>query len=733
MTSASENSSRRVLAKVMMGEGPCMKPNGVAVSRKISDALGLRVGDPVLVTGSRTTVAMVESVENIKDPVIYLGRVTRMNAGAHWNEYVQLGRVDVRERAEKVVVGPSEEGQTLDVEAEALKGILIGTYVTAGDTVEVGTRSFYNIFRVRSSTQFLRLVVVETRPSGFVQIASETLLEVSRSFREVRAKRPPITYDDVGGQRGVIEKVREMVELPLRNPELFRHLGIEPPKGIIMHGPPGTGKTLLAKAVANESGAYFIYVGTSYFPLHESERRLKEIFAEASQHSPSVIFFDEIDSLAPKREGILDPAERRFIGTLLELMDGMKDRGKVIVMAATNMINAIDPALRRPGRFDREIEVTLPDEGGRLEILQIHTRYMPLDEDVDLRKIAESTPGYSGADLRLLCQEAALNCVSRFKSRFNPDGTIPENVLKEMKVTMQDFIEATKKITPTCGREFIAETPGVKWEEVGGYAELKSRIAELVITPWKFAREARKYGVKIPKGVLLYGPPGTGKTYLAKAIANEAGVKVITVHGSTLKSMWFGEYEKNIAKLFEAARKAAPVIIIVDEAESLLGKRTGGLSGASRALDSGVNEFLTWLDGVQEIHDVFFICTTNRPDMIDEAVLRSGRISYHFELTLPDFEARKEIFRVHLKNLKAPLGGDIEVERLAEITEGLTGADIKEIVESAARKWFCDHVKRLGSGNNTLEALTARYFTEAVEEKLNQARRVSSLNEALLL
>jgi transitional endoplasmic reticulum ATPase len=734
MTDAEQSVSRKILAKVMKGEGPCVKANGVAVSRQIAEALGLKVGSPVLVTGSRTTIAVVESIENIRDPIIYLGRVTRMNSEAHWNEYVELSNVTSREKAEKVVVGPSEEGQILDIEVDALKGLLIGTYVTAGDTVEVGARGFHNILRARSDSRYIRLCVIETVPKGFVQISAETEIQVSRHFREVRVKRPSVTYDDIGGHREVIEKVREMVELPLRNPDLFIHLGIEPPKGVLMHGPPGTGKTLLAKAVANESRAYFIYVGASYFPIHESERRLKEIFAEAAQHAPSIIFIDEIDVIAPKREGVLDPAERRFIGALLELMDGMKDRGKVIVMAATNRVNDIDPALRRPGRFDREIEVPLPDEDGRLEILKIHTRYMPLDKDVDLRKIAESTPGYSGADIRLLCQEAALNCVKRFKSKFNPDGTIPEDVLKKMLVTMQDFIEGTKKITPSCGREFIAEIPKVRWDDVGGYRELKSKIMELVIIPWKYSKDARKYGVKSPKGILLYGPPGTGKTYLAKAIANEVGVKVITARGSTLKSMWFGEYERNIAKLFEAARKSAPVIIILDEAESVVGRRTGMVGGASRALDSGVNEFLTQLDGVQEIHDVLLICTTNRPDMLDEAFLRSGRVGYHFALPLPDREARIEIFRVHLKNLKIPLGDDVDVEVLADLTEGLAGADIKEVVESAARKWFRDHITGKSHDDGGPEKLKMAYFTEAIEElKFSTINGRSGEVEALLL
>jgi transitional endoplasmic reticulum ATPase len=361
---------------------------------------------------------------------------------------------------------------------------------------------------------------------------------------------------------------------------------------------------------------------------------------------------------------------------------------------------------------------------GRLEILQIHVRYMPLDADVDLKKIVESTPGYSGADIRLLCQEAAMNCIGRYRSKFRPDGTIPEDVLREMRVTMQDFIEATKKITPSCGREVIVEIPKVKWDDVGGYEELKSKILKLVILPWKNSQEARKYGVKVPRGILLYGPPGTGKTYFAKAIANEAGVKVIVMSGSMLKSKWFGEYEQNIARVFEAARRAAPVVVILDEAESVAGRRSGSsLGDAGRALDSGVNELLTRLDGIQEIHDVFLICTTNRPDMIDEAFLRSGRISYHFHIQLPDREARKEILNVHLKSVNIPLGDDFDIEKVAELTEGFTGADLKELVESAARGWFYDHIKvRNADPNGDPEKLEMRYFIQAIEELKSNLR-----------
>jgi transitional endoplasmic reticulum ATPase len=551
---------------------------------------------------------------------------------------------------------------------------------------------------------------------GIVRIVHETDFVVLREFKEAGVGRLSVTYDDIGGQREVIEKIREMVELPLRNPALFRHLGVEPPKGVLLHGPPGTGKTLLAKSVANESGAYFISVGAAHLPIHDAERRLREIFAEAEQHAPSVIFIDEIDTIAPKREESLSPDDRRIVGVLLELMDGMKGRGQVIVMAATNRPNALDPALRRPGRFDREIEISLPNEEGRLEILQIHIRYMPLDGDVDLKKLAEITTGYSGADIQLLCKEAAMSCIGRYRGKFKPDGSIPEEVLLEMKVNMTDFIEASKRITPSCGREFIVEIPKIRWDQVGGYKELKLKILKTILAPWQHRQEAKKFGIKIPKGVLFYGPPGTGKTYLAKALANEAKVKVIEARASELGSKWLHETEKNIANLFEVARKAAPVIVIIDEVESIVRKRGGGQSSADKSLDNAVNEILRQIDGVQELYDVLLICTTNRPDLLDDAFLRSGRVEVHLEVPLPDLEARREIFKIHLDNVKAPLDDNVNVERLAELLDGLSGADIKSVLEDAQREWFFDYVNWNGNPEPVAPKLGMKYFLKALEE-----------------
>jgi len=708
-------------AKVMKGEGPCTKPNGIAISKGVADKLNVNVGEPIQVTGSKTTVAVVESIENMKELVVYLGRTTRPNASAHWDEYVQLSHITTKEDAKKVVVGPPEIGLTMEVDAEALKGMLIGVHVTAGDLIEVGRRTFRPVFRGENHVRTARILVVETKPSGIVQIVPETELVVSREFKEAGVSRSSVTYDDIGGQREVIEKVRELVELPLRNPSLFKHLGIEPPKGVLLHGPPGTGKTLLAKAVANESGAYFISIGASHLPLHDAERRLREVFAEAEQHAPSVIFIDEIDTIAPKREECLSPDDRRVVGVLLELMDGMKGRGQVIVMAATNRPNALDPALRRPGRFDREIEIPLPNEEGRLEILQIHTRYMPLEGDVDLGKLAEISTGYSGADIQLLCKEAAMSCIGRHRGKFKPDGSVPEEILVEMKVNMADFIEGSKRITPSCGREFIVEIPKIRWDDVGGYKELKLKVLKTILVPWQHRQEAKKFGIKIPKGILFYGPPGTGKTYLAKAMANEAKVKVIEARASELGSKYIYDTEKNIARLFEVARKAAPVIVIIDEVESLVRRRGGDQTSAGKAYDSAVNELLRQIDGIQELYDVLLICTTNRPDLLDDAFLRSGRVEVHLEVPLPDFEARKEIFKIHLDKLTAPLDDDVNVERLAEPSNSLTGADIKSLLDTAQRDWFFDYINSHGNPEPIAPKLGMKYFIKAIEDIKGQS------------
>ncbi|MCE4611741.1 MAG: CDC48 family AAA ATPase, partial [Desulfurococcales archaeon] len=478
---------------------------------------------------------------------------------------------------------------------------------------------------------------------------------------------------------------REIVELPMKHPEIFKHLGIEPPKGILLYGPPGTGKTLLAKALANEIGAYFISINgpeimSKYYG--ESEQRLREIFKEAEENAPSIIFIDEIDAIAPKREEVTGEVEKRVVAQLLTLMDGLKERGKVIVIGATNRPDAIDPALRRPGRFDREIEIRPPDKRARVEILKVHTRNMPLAEDVDLEKLAEMTHGYTGADLAALAKEAAMAALRRFIKAGKIDFSakeIPANVLKELKVTMADFMEAMKMVRPTLIREVYVEVPEVHWEDIGGLDEVKQELREAVEWPLKYPKIFEEMGIRPPKGILLFGPPGTGKTLLAKAAATESQANFIAVRGPEVLSKWVGESEKAIRKIFERARQVAPAIVFFDEIDSIAPAR--GARFDSGVTDRIVNQLLTEMDGIQPLTNVVVIAATNRPDILDPALLRPGRFDRIIYVPPPDKEARKQIFMIHTK--KVPLADDVDFDKLAELTEGYTGADIEAVVREA--------------------------------------------------
>ncbi|RLI31179.1 AAA family ATPase, partial [Candidatus Bathyarchaeota archaeon] len=496
---------------------------------------------------------------------------------------------------------------------------------------------------------------------------------------------PRTTYEDIGGLHEEIQRIREMVELPLRHPELFQRLGIEPPKGVLLHGPPGCGKTLLARAVANESDAHFIAINgpeiMSKF-YGQSEARLREIFAEAEKEAPSIIFIDEIDAIAPKREEVTGEVERRVVAQLLALMDGLEGRGNVIVIGATNRINALDPALRRPGRFDREIEIGVPDKQGRYEILQIHTRGMPLAKDVDLKKLAEITHGYTGADLAALCREAAMKALRRYLPEINlEEETIPVEVLEKMEVTMEDFMNAYREITPTAVREVYIEVPTVRWDDIGGLEDVKQKLREAVEWPLKNPEAFKRMGIKPPKGILLYGPPGCGKTLLAKAVATESEANFISIRGPEIFSKWVGESERAIREVFRKARMASPSVIFFDEIDAIAPRR--GLGYA----DSGVTErvisqLLTEIDGIAALEDVVIIAATNRPDILDPAILRPGRIDRLIYVPSPDEEARYEIFKIHTRNM--PLAEDVDLRHLAKITAGYSGADIEAVCREAA-------------------------------------------------
>ncbi|MEM4655984.1 MAG: CDC48 family AAA ATPase, partial [Acidilobaceae archaeon] len=553
-----------------------------------------------------------------------------------------------------------------------VKKRLIGTPIVEGDIVVVQVIG-----------QGVQLQVVDTRPRGAVIINENTIVDVlDKPAPQVRV--PKVTYEDIGGLSHVIAKIRELVELPLRHPELFKRLGIEPPKGILLYGPPGTGKTLLAKAVATEADAYFIAINgpeiMSKF-YGESEQRLREIFEEAKKNAPSIIFIDEIDAIAPKRDEVVGEVERRVVAQLLALMDGLEARGNVIVIAATNRINAVDPALRRPGRFDREIEVPLPDKQGRVEILQIHTRHMPLADDVDLAKLADMTKGYTGADLAALAREAAMHALRRYLPEIDIEQeSIPAEVLEKMVVKMEDFLAAYQEITPSGLREIQIEIPEVKWSDIGGLDSIKQELREVVEWPLKYPEAFAKAGIKPPKGILLYGPPGTGKTLLAKAVATESGANFIAVRGPEILSKWVGESERAIREIFRKARQYAPTVIFFDEIDAIAYIR-GTDIGSSRVGERVVSQLLTEMDGISDLHNVVVMAATNRPDMLDPALLRPGRFEKLIYVPPPDEKSRLEILKIHTRTI--PLADDVDLEELAKITEGYTGADIAALIREA--------------------------------------------------
>ncbi|MFN4046109.1 MAG: CDC48 family AAA ATPase, partial [Acidilobaceae archaeon] len=554
-----------------------------------------------------------------------------------------------------------------------VKKRLIGTPIMEGDIVVVQVIG-----------QGVQLQVVDVKPRGVVIITENTVVDVlDKPITQVRV--PKVTYEDIGGLSHVIARVRELVELPLRHPELFKRLGIEPPKGILLYGPPGNGKTLLAKAVANESDAYFIAINgpeiMSKF-YGESEQRLREIFEEAKKNAPAVIFIDEIDAIAPKRDEVVGEVERRVVAQLLALMDGLESRGQVIVIAATNRINAVDPALRRPGRFDREIEVPLPDKQGRLEILQIHTRHMPLAEDVDLAKLADMTKGYTGADLAALAREAAMYALRRYLPEIDIEQEkIPAEVLEKMVVKMEDFLAAFREITPSGLREIQVEIPEVRWNDIGGLEAVKQELREIVEWPLKYPEIFARVGVKPPKGVLLFGPPGSGKTLLAKAVATEGGANFIAVRGPEVLSKWVGESERAIRETFRKARQYSPAIVFFDEIDAIAYVR-GTDIGSSRVGERIVSQLLTEMDGIAELQGVVVIAATNRPDMLDPALLRPGRFEKIIYVPSPDAKGRLEILLIHTRGV--PLAEDVDLEELAKLTEGYTGADLAALVREAS-------------------------------------------------
>jgi len=644
----------------------------VAIDMETKKRLGLSSGDIVEIEGKRKTAAIVwpAPVEDEGKGIIHMDSIIRSNAGVSIGDKVAVRKADWK-NAEKVVLAPASENEIIIRGYENyLKKHFMGRPFVKGDKVLI---PFF-----RKSVY----VVVSTKPSGIVRIAPQT--EISVLDKPVKTGNVPnITYDDIGGLRDQVQKIREMVELPLRHPELFRRLGIEPPKGVLLYGPPGTGKTLLAKAVANEANAYFIAINgpeiMSKF-VGEAEERLRNVFEEAQQNAPAVIFIDEIDAIAPKREDVLGEVERRVVAQLLTLMDGLESRGDVVVIAATNRPNAIDPALRRPGRFDREIELPVPDRNARKEILQIHTRNVPLGEDVDLDWLASITHGFVGADLAALVKEAAMKAIRRILPQIDLDeDEIPEEILEELRVTKRDFEEALKEVKPSALREVFVEVPSVHWEDVGGLEDVKARLREAVEWPLRHRESFEAMGIKPPRGILLYGPPGTGKTLLAKAVATESEANFISVKGPEILSKWVGESEKAIREIFTKARQAAPCVVFIDEIDAIAPRRGGE---DNHVTDRIVNQLLTELDGISELKDVVVIAATNRPDIIDPSLLRPGRFDRIIYVPPPDERARLEILKVHTRNI--PLADDVDLEAIARETENYTGADLEALAREAA-------------------------------------------------
>ena len=640
---------------------------------ELMDILGIKVGDIVQIDGNRKTVAKVlrGAPEDANRGIIRIDGSTRRNAGVSLDERVGIKKVTAK-NAEKITFSPTEQLRLQGGE-EYLKQVLEGRAIAKGDTITLNVMG-----------NKIDLVVTSFAPSGdAVLMASTTEVKVSDKPAANNGDVPKVSYDDIGGLGDAVKKIREMVELPLRHPELFKRLGVEAPKGVLLHGPPGTGKTMLAKAVAGETSSNFISIGgpeiVSKF-YGESEGKLREIFKDAEENAPSIIFIDEIDSIAPKRDEVNGEEERRIVAQLLSLMDGLNSRGKVVVIGATNRPNSIDEALRRPGRFDREIEIGIPDRDGRLEILEIHTRGMPLAEDVDLKWLADKTHGYAGADLSALTKEAAMAALRRVLPDVDLEAEeIPKDVLNSILVTKDDFKNALKDMQPSTMREVLIEKPNVKWEDIGALDEAKQELKEAVEWPLKFGKVFDHMNAKPPKGILLYGPPGTGKTMLAKAVATESEANFIAVKGPEFLNKWVGESEKAVRETFRKARQASPCVIFMDEIDSIAPER--GTGGDSNVTERVISQMLTEMDGLESLNNVVVIAATNRPDIMDPALLRPGRFDKSIFIGPPDKESRKAIFGIHTKN--RPLAEDVDLEELAEKTDGCTGADISAICNEA--------------------------------------------------
>ena len=730
---ASKKETRSITLKVGEAEQRDVGRKIARIDPEVSERLNITSGDALELSslGKKTTVLSWPARSNDKGKgLVRIDGYTRNKLDVGINDQIEIRKVESKD-AKSITLAPTEPLRIVGAE-EYLAEYLDGQLMSKGDTIPLNVMG-----------QRVDLVVISTNPSGPVIINDSTKITVSEeSAKAVQVSReggiPSITYEDIGGLGDAVGRVREMIELPLRHPELFKRLGVEAPKGVLLHGPPGTGKTLLAKAVANETNANFYTIGgpeimSKYYG--ESEEKLRSVFQQAEKNAPSIVFIDELDSIAPKREEVSGEVERRVVAQLLSLMDGMSARGKVVVIGATNRINAIDPALRRPGRFDREIEIGVPDRNGRLEILQIHTRGMPLAKDVNLEKLADISHGFVGADLQALSKEAAMRALRRVLPEVDLSSeSIPAETLKKIIVTMQDFMDVIKEMEPSAMREVFVEVPDVSWEDIGGLSSIKQELQEAVEWPLKYHGVFTYADAIPPKGILLYGPPGTGKTLMAKAAANESEANFISIKGPELLSKWVGESEKGVREVFRKARQAAPCIIFFDEMDAIAPKR-GGDFGDAHVTERLISQLLTELDGLEILTNVVVIGATNRPDIIDAALLRPGRFDRLLYVPPPDHDSRTQIIKIHTR--KKPLASDINIEQLADHTDGYTGADIASLSSAAVMLALREHISKYQdpkeADNHAQELkIHMRHFEEAMKkirplstQELSMYKRIS--------
>ncbi len=692
---------------------------GIArIDPKVSSEIGISAGDVVEIHGKKKTAAIYWPgyQEDTGKVTIRIDGYTRNNAGAGIDEKVDVKKVEAKE-AKKINIAPTEPLRITGGE-EYLKQILENRVISRGDLIPLGIMG-----------RRINLIVTGVLPpaAAVIVVPSTQVVLSDKPAKDLATEIPRISYEDIGGLNDEIKKVREMIELPLRYPELFERLGVEAPKGVLLHGPPGTGKTLLAKAVASETNANFSSISgpeiMSKF-YGESEGRLREIFDAAQENAPSIIFIDEIDSIAPKREEVTGEVEKRVVSQLLSLMDGLQSRGKVVVIGATNRPNALDPALRRPGRFDREIEIGVPNKDGRLQVLQIHTRGMPLAKDVDLKYLANITHGFVGADLEALTKEAALHALRRILPEIDFEAeSVPAEILNKIIVDMNDFQESLKEIEPSAMREVLVEVPNVKWTDIGGLVEVKEELQEAIEWPLKYPEIFAHMNTSPPKGVLLYGPPGTGKTLLAKAVANESEANFISIKGPEVLSKWVGESERAVREVFRKARQASPTIIFFDELDSITPVRGTGL-GSSQVTERVISQILTELDGLEELKDVVVIAATNRLDIVDPALLRPGRFDKLLSVPLPDLDARKDILKIHLD--KKPLAENVKIDVLAEKTDGYTGADLAALANTTSMLVIKEHITKSKTLEKAKEKLKDLKITMKDFEKTLEKMKPSS-------